>query len=63
MQQRRNLLTTAAIAAAVLVGVTFVLVPQSAEAGGGSCADESGALIDATIDMKLVCGREVWTDD
>lgn len=63
LKQRRNLLTTVAIAAAVLVGVTFVLVPQSAEARGGSCADQFGALIDATIDVRFACSRDMASDD
>lgn len=63
LKQRVNVFTTAALAAAVLVGVGFVLAPQPAEAGGDSCADLLEALIDATIEVRLVCGREVWTDE
>ena len=63
LKQRRNTLITAAIAAAFLVGVTFVLIPQSAEAGGGSCMEEFDALVEATIEVRLVCRGAVWTDD
>ena len=63
LKHRVNVFTTAAIAAAILAGVAFVLAPQPAEAGGPDCADEIGALIDATIDVKFACGSEPWTDD
>ncbi|MDE2978499.1 MAG: hypothetical protein OXU63_13405 [Acidobacteriota bacterium] len=63
MKRRVNVFTTAAIAAAVLVGAVFVLAPQPAEAGGADCADQIEALIDATINVKFACGREPWTDE
>lgn len=63
LKQRVNVFTTAAIAAAVLLGAVVVLTPQPAEAGGGSCAEEFGALIDATIEVRFACGRDVASDD
>ncbi len=63
LKQRLNVFTAAALTAAVLVGAAFVLAPQPAEAGGGACADEIDALIEATIEVRFACGREVWTDE
>ena len=62
-KQRVNVFTTAAIAAGILVGAAFVLAPQPAEAGGGSCAEEFEALIDATIEVRFACGGDVTSDD
>ena len=62
-QQRHNRLTTAAVAAALLFALTVALLPQPAEAGGADCADALEALIDATIEVRFSCGREVWTDE
>lgn len=63
LKQRLNVFTAAALTAAVLVGAAFVLAPQPAEAGGALCAAEFDALVEATVEVRLACGREVWTDE